>query len=394
MSIIAYPLEATEYTAGDAQSYLSTRTSGVYSEEITLTPEGMVATISPFLAWFNYANFKGCSVAVTESETLTFSPSHAVLDRIDRVVLRLDLSINKAYMTIIEGEPSSTPTPPEISKTKAVNDISPFYVTVKAGATEITDADITSTILDESVCGIMRDGVTGIPTSQLQAQAEALIIRLHEVINDVEADAACMLRDLYDPEDKAKPVAFKDETPIYSQSIDDCNAAINTGWYVCGLGCKNTPNGEVFRYASLDVVRRSVAVYQTITYEYISARRYGTSSDNGATWSWKEWEWINPPLVSYVEYRTIERYNQKPVYIQDVPFGSMPDNASAAVTIAKNLDIISIEGYAVNGKYTIPLSVINNVNSIYYDKSNGMIHIETTKNASNNVATLIVKYTK
>lgn len=394
MSIIAYPLEATEYTAGDAQSYLSTRTSGVYSEEITLTPEGMVATISPFLAWFNYANFKGCSVAVTEPETLTFSPSHAVLDRIDRVVLRLDLSINKAYMTIIEGEPSSTPTPPEISRTKAVNDISPFYVTVKAGATEITPADITSTILDESVCGIMRDGVTGIPTSQLQAQAEALIIRLHEVINDVEADTACMLRDLYDPEDKAKPVAFKDETPAYNKVIDDCNAAINTGWYVCGLGCKNTPDAEVFRYASLNVVRRGTAIYQTITYEHISARRYATGSDDGATWSWKKWEWINPPLVSYVEYRTIERYNQKPVYIQDVPFGSMPDNSLAAVTIAKNLEIISIEGYAVNGKYTIPLSVINNVNSIYYDKSNGMIHISTTKNASDNVATLIVKYTK
>lgn len=211
MSIIAYPLEATEYTAEDVQSYLSTRTSGVYSEDITFTPEGMAITVSPFLAWFNYAKFKGCSVAVTESETLTFSPAHAVLDRIDRIVLRLDLSTNKAYLTIIEGAASSSPVPPDIIKTEAVNDISPVYVKVKAGSAEITPADITSTILDESVCGIMRDGVTGIPTSQLQAQAEALIIRLHEAINDVEADTACMLRDLYDPEDKAKPVAFDDE---------------------------------------------------------------------------------------------------------------------------------------------------------------------------------------
>lgn len=211
MSIIAYPLEATEYTAEDVQSYLSTRTSGVYSDEITFTPEGMAVTVSPFLAWFNYEKFKGCSVAVTEPETLTFSPAHAILDRIDRIVLRLDLSINKAYLTVIEGVASSSPVPPNIKKTKAVNDISPVYVKIKAGATEITHADITSTILDESVCGIMRDGVTGIPTAQLQSQAEALILRLHEVINDVEADTACMLRDLYDPEDKAKPVAFDDE---------------------------------------------------------------------------------------------------------------------------------------------------------------------------------------
>lgn len=399
MSIIAYPLEATEYTAGDAQSYLSTRTSGVYSDEITFTPEGMSVTVSPFLAWFNYAKFKGCSVAVTEPETLTFSPAHAVLGRIDRVVLRLDLSINKAYMTIIEGEPSSTPTPPEISKTKAVNDISPFYVTVKAGATEITDADITSTILDESVCGIMRDGVTGIPTSQLQAQAEALIIRLHEVINDVEADTACMLRDLYDPEDKAKPVAFKDETPAYNESIDDCNAAINTGWYVCGLGCKNTPDEEVFRYASLDVVRRSTAIYQTITYEHISARRYATSSDGGATWSWKKWEWINPPLDSdyflySVEYRTTERYNGKPVYIMKFDGGELLADNEISYNVGKNLNIVSIDGKATKGNYTIPINIFNQLNSLYYDKSTGQLTFDTKSGASKWSVEIVVKYTK
>ena len=119
MSIIAYPLEATEYTAEDAQSYLSTRRSGVYSDEITFTPEGMAVTVSPFLAWFNYEKFKGCSVAVTEPETLTFSPAHAILDRIDRIVLRLDLSINKAYLTVIEGVASSSPVPPNIKKNKS-----------------------------------------------------------------------------------------------------------------------------------------------------------------------------------------------------------------------------------------------------------------------------------
>ena len=212
MSIIAYPLEATEYTAEDVQSYLSTRTSGVYSEEITLTPEGMTATISPFLAWFNYAKFKGCSVAVTAPEVLTFAPASVALDRIDRVVLRLDFSVNKAYFTIIQGEASSTPTPPEITKTEAVNDISPFYVRIRSGATEITASDITSTILDESVCGIMRDGVTGIPTAQLQSQAEALILRLHDAITEVQNNSAFMIGEVYDPNKKGKPVAFDDET--------------------------------------------------------------------------------------------------------------------------------------------------------------------------------------
>lgn len=213
MSVIAYPLEATEYTAADAQTYLSTRKSGVYSDEITFTPEGMTVTVSPFLAWLNYAQFKGCSVAVTEPETLTFSPAHAVLDRIDRVVLRLDLTTNRAYLTVLEGEPSSNAVAPQISKTEIINDISPIYVKIKAGATEITDADITSTILDENVCGIMRDGVTGIPTAQLQEQVEELIAYLDRAIKETEGNSAFMMADIYDPNRKAEPVVFSDDVP-------------------------------------------------------------------------------------------------------------------------------------------------------------------------------------
>lgn len=227
MSIIAYPLEATEYTAEDVQTYLSTRTSGVYSDEITFTPEGMTVTVSPFLAWFNYAKFKGCSVAVTEPETLTFSPAHAVLDRIDRIALRVDFTLNKAYFTVIEGTPSSSPVPPNISKTEAVNDISPAYVKIKAGATKITPADIKSTILDYSVCGIMRDGVTRIPTSQLQSQAEALISRLHDAINEVQANSAFMLWGIYDPEKKAKPVAFDNE--VLKKEKNTTNVIVDGG---------------------------------------------------------------------------------------------------------------------------------------------------------------------
>ena len=277
MSIIAYPLEATEYTAKGVQTYLSTRTSGVYSDEITFTPEGMTVTVSPFLAWFNYAKFKGCSVAVTEPETLTFSPAHAVLDRIDRIALRVDFTLNKAYFTVIEGTPSSSPVPPDISKTEAVNDISPVYVKIKAGATEITPADITSTILDESVCGIMRDGVTGIPTAQLQSQVEELIIRLHEAIDGVESGSAFMIGSVYDPDNKAKPVAFGDETLSKSggevtgeiKNVDRNSFSalkkertINDETYAVSFGAGSV-QGAVS--ATLEVARTTGGIYEIIS---------------------------------------------------------------------------------------------------------------------------------
>ena len=47
-----------------------------------------------------------------------------------------------------------------------------------AGSSVITAADITDTRADEAVCGVMRDGVKGIPTAQLQAQALAIMTQL------------------------------------------------------------------------------------------------------------------------------------------------------------------------------------------------------------------------
>ena len=49
-----------------------------------------------------------------------------------------------------------------------------------AGSTEITTADITDTRTDEAVCGLMRDGVTGIPTETLLAQYTAILTAMQQ----------------------------------------------------------------------------------------------------------------------------------------------------------------------------------------------------------------------
>ena len=41
---------------------------------------------------------------------------------------------------------------------------------------------------------------------------------------------------------------------------------------------------------------------------------------------WGPWEWIDPPLLLGVEYRTTERYNGKPVYVMCGNGGAAPDN--------------------------------------------------------------------
>lgn len=68
---------------------------------------------------------------------------------------------------------------------------------VPAASTIVNAGDVTSTLLDETVCGLMRDGVTGIPTAQLQEQVSDLIDNLRDVIAGVEAGSEVMLKSTY-----------------------------------------------------------------------------------------------------------------------------------------------------------------------------------------------------
>ena len=99
--------------------------------------------------------------------------------RIDRLVLRYDAAARKTRLQVLEGTPdSASPTAPEITRTALVYDLCLAEIRRPVGSTVVTAADITDTRADEDVCGVMRDGVTGIPTAQLQAQALAIMTQL------------------------------------------------------------------------------------------------------------------------------------------------------------------------------------------------------------------------
>ena len=175
MGITTYPLNGKQYDARDAETYLCTRTSGVYSEEILFTPNGMNIIITPFHAWIKNDDFSGKSIAVTTETVLTISPSEPILPRIDRIVLRFDSAKNDSELIVLKGTHASVPTPPPIERTPIKYDLCLCEVYVKPSATSISAADITNTLLDESLCGLMRDGVTNIPTAQLHFQTDALL---------------------------------------------------------------------------------------------------------------------------------------------------------------------------------------------------------------------------
>lgn len=181
MSIITYPLNGVTYDAEDVSTYLCTRTSGVYSKDtnyaVSVTGARQI-TVAPGLAWINYDDFKGVSACSREAVNLTVPDADSTLPRIDRVVLQFDTAANLTAVKLKPGTPAAAPEPPAILQNHNQYELGLCTVSVPAGSSVVTAADITDTRADEGVCGVMRDGVTGIPTAQLQAQALAIMTQL------------------------------------------------------------------------------------------------------------------------------------------------------------------------------------------------------------------------
>jgi hypothetical protein len=176
MSIITYPLDGVTYSAEDVATYLCTRTSGVYAKDsnfaVSITGTRQI-TIAPGLAWINYDDFKGVSVCSREDTVLTVPDADNTLNRVDRVVLQFDTSSNLTAIRLKTGTPAVAAQPPDILQNHNQYELGLCTVSVPAGSSVVTAADITDTRADEDVCGVMRDGVTGIPTAKLVEQWQA-----------------------------------------------------------------------------------------------------------------------------------------------------------------------------------------------------------------------------
>ena len=93
---------------------------------------------------------------------------------------------------------------------------------------------------------------------------------------------------------------------------DDLNTIWQAGWYAWDTPPKNAPtvSGTPISYCSMIVLNKGGDYNRhQIVYMLEGCELHRSSAETIG-----EWEWVNPPLVSGVEYRTTERYNGKAVY--------------------------------------------------------------------------------
>lgn len=304
MSIITYPLDGVTYSAEDVATYLCTRTSGVYAKDsnfaASITGTRQV-TIAPGLAWMNYDDFKGVSVCSREDTVLTVPDADSTLNRVDRIVLQFDTASNLTAIRLKTGTPAVAAQPPDILQNHNQYELGLCTISVPAGSTAITAANLTDTRADEDVCGVMRDGVTGIPTAQLLAQwqaaqaaqvaaGQALLDQLRTEIKEgsayskTEADAKFALTADkistalgYDPGDKLKRL---------ERMMNMDGKLVFSGAGVCTGGTTTMAIPSTVDYAeivsAIPAMGRSGAGWATSSdYQAATSNAIGTASDFG-----------------------------------------------------------------------------------------------------------------
>lgn len=178
---MSYPLDKTYYDASYPRLYQATRTSGVYSAEshfLTTVSGGMTINVSSGLMWLKLSEFQGCVFASTESEQFLLDNADGQYNRKDSLIVRYDaigspnedgVMVPEIYLTVKKGENTAQtdPQPPLLQRDENVMEWALADIRVPKGVTQITPAYIEDQRLNEEVCGVMRDGVTGIPTQSL-----------------------------------------------------------------------------------------------------------------------------------------------------------------------------------------------------------------------------------
>lgn len=110
----------------------------------------MTVTVKPGKGWINGYFF------VNDSDyDLTLATADGVLNRIDRIVLRLDNANRQIVIDVKQGTFASNPVAQNVQRDADMYEIALADVYVKAGTTSITQVNITDTRMSDALCGIV-----------------------------------------------------------------------------------------------------------------------------------------------------------------------------------------------------------------------------------------------
>ena len=120
-----------------------------------------------------YCNVEGKVAIFDAADTLTIATPHASLKRIDTVVIERNDVEREFYRKIVTGNPAANPVAKEPVRANGVYQLVLAQITVGAGVTSITQANIKDTRANANLCGYVAGVAKEISWEQITAQWDA-----------------------------------------------------------------------------------------------------------------------------------------------------------------------------------------------------------------------------
>ena len=128
---------------------------------------GMTLAVNAGAGWVAGAGYINDSAL-----TLTLVNADGALNRIDRVVLRCDYTERSIYVAVLQGAYSAQPVAADLTRSADKYELALADIYVAAGATSITQANITDQRLNTTLCGIVTGLVEQADTTDIFNQFE------------------------------------------------------------------------------------------------------------------------------------------------------------------------------------------------------------------------------
>lgn len=290
--------------------------------------------------------------------SLAIDVADGVLNRIDLIVLRWDGINRNIRLYVKKGTPAVNASAPALQRNADYYELKLAEIYIRAGTTSITQANITDTRLNSSVCGF----VVGVVK---QFDTEAFGKQLDSYITQYAEEYARYLGRL----------EYEGSTEL--QNVLNVLKSIATSEDISSL--------------ALDVSMLKQIAIESNEYKGCFYRTFEGRM-----------EWINPPSQYGNEYCTTERWQNKPVYQRTFYIAALPDTSYMSIDTSTAWDnIVSVDGYALDNDnltyYPFPIildKTITPAAAISSIESDGALVIYTTQDMSMFQAYVTVKYTK
>lgn len=184
---------------------------------------GMTVLVAP-----GYGMICAKYINATTAQSVQLEAADIALNRIDRIVIRLDRNDRQITVAAKKGTPAANPAAPALTRTTDIWELSLARIAVAAGAAGITQAEITDERSNTSVCGYITGMIDQIDTTELFAQFTAAFEHWYDGVKDEVLRNTLVRRYTSSTASTAlRTSIFPIEIPEFNASLDTLNVYVN-----------------------------------------------------------------------------------------------------------------------------------------------------------------------